>query len=41
MKVIVLGAGITGTAAAWFLNKAGHEVVANYITKELETRNYL
>ena len=26
MKVIVLGAGITGTAAAWFLNQAGHEV---------------
>ena len=26
MKVIVLGAGITGTATAWFLNQAGHEV---------------
>ncbi|WP_420475878.1 D-amino acid dehydrogenase [Noviherbaspirillum sp. ST9] len=26
MKVIVLGAGILGTASAWFLNKAGHEV---------------
>lgn len=26
MKVIVLGAGIIGTASAWFLNKAGHEV---------------
>ena len=26
MKVIVLGAGIVGTASAWFLNKAGHEV---------------
>ncbi len=26
MKVIVLGAGVVGTAAAWFLNKAGHEV---------------
>lgn len=26
MKVIVLGAGITGTATAWFLMKAGHEV---------------
>ena len=26
MKVIVLGAGIVGTAAAWFLAKAGHEV---------------
>ena len=26
MKVIVLGAGIVGTATAWFLNKAGHEV---------------
>ncbi len=27
MKVIVLGAGIIGTASAWFLNKAGHEVI--------------
>ncbi len=26
MKVIVLGAGIIGTASAWFLNKAGHQV---------------
>lgn len=26
MKVIVLGAGIAGTASAWFLRKAGHEV---------------
>ncbi len=26
MKVIVLGAGIIGTASAWFLNKEGHEV---------------
>ncbi len=26
MKVIVLGAGIIGTATAWFLQKAGHEV---------------
>lgn len=26
MKVIVLGSGILGTASAWFLNKAGHEV---------------
>lgn len=26
MKVIVLGSGIIGTASAWFLNKAGHEV---------------
>ena len=26
MKVIVLGAGIIGTASAWFLRKAGHEV---------------
>ena len=26
MKVCVLGAGITGVAAAWFLNKSGHEV---------------
>lgn len=27
MKVIVLGAGITGVTSAWFLRKAGHEVV--------------
>ncbi len=26
MKVIVLGAGIIGTASAWFLQKAGHDV---------------
>ncbi|HJU70527.1 MAG TPA: D-amino acid dehydrogenase [Paucimonas sp.] len=26
MKVIVLGSGVIGTASAWFLNKAGHEV---------------
>ena len=26
MKVIVLGAGIVGTASAWFLHKAGHDV---------------
>jgi len=26
MKVIVLGAGIIGTASAWYLNQAGHEV---------------
>ena len=26
MKVIVLGAGIIGTASAWFLNKNGHDV---------------
>ena len=26
MKVIVLGAGIIGTASAWFLNKEGHDV---------------
>jgi D-amino-acid dehydrogenase len=26
MKVIVLGAGIIGTASAWFLQKAGQEV---------------
>jgi len=27
VKVIVLGSGIIGTASAWFLNKAGHEVI--------------
>jgi D-amino-acid dehydrogenase len=26
MRVVVLGGGIIGTASAWFLNKAGHEV---------------
>ncbi len=26
MKVIVLGAGVTGVATAWYLNKSGHEV---------------
>ena len=26
MKVIVLGSGIIGTASAWFLSKAGHDV---------------
>ncbi len=26
MKVIVLGAGIIGTASAWFLHKSGHDV---------------
>lgn len=26
MKIIVLGSGITGTASAWFLKKAGHDV---------------
>jgi D-amino-acid dehydrogenase len=26
MKVIVLGAGVVGTACAWFLSKAGHQV---------------
>ena len=26
MKVIVLGAGIIGTASAWFLRKAGHDI---------------
>ncbi|MBX9905647.1 MAG: D-amino acid dehydrogenase [Burkholderiales bacterium] len=26
MKVIVLGAGVVGTTAAWFLTQAGHEV---------------
>ena len=27
MKVIVLGAGVIGTASAWYLARAGHEVV--------------
>ncbi len=26
MKVIILGAGVIGTAAAWYLSQAGHEV---------------
>ena len=26
MEVIVMGAGVIGTATAWFLNRAGHEV---------------
>src|SRR5690349_2161119 len=26
MKVIVLGAGVVGTTAAWYLAKAGHQV---------------
>lgn len=26
MKVIVLGAGVTGTASAWYLNQLGHEI---------------
>ena len=26
MRVIVLGAGVIGTTAAWYLNRAGHEV---------------
>src|SRR6476620_12755910 len=26
MKVIVLGAGVVGTAAAWYLMRSGHEV---------------
>ncbi len=26
MKVVVLGAGVIGTAAAWYLRKSGHEV---------------
>ncbi len=26
MRVIVLGAGVVGTTAAWYLNRAGHEV---------------
>jgi len=27
MRVLVLGAGVIGTASAWYLSKAGHEVV--------------
>lgn len=26
MKVLILGAGVTGVSSAWFLNKAGHDV---------------
>ena len=26
MKIVVLGAGVTGIASAWFLRQAGHEV---------------
>ncbi|HSS70233.1 MAG TPA: FAD-dependent oxidoreductase, partial [Casimicrobiaceae bacterium] len=26
MRVLVLGAGVVGTTAAWFLRSAGHEV---------------
>src|SRR5450631_4111991 len=26
MKVVVLGAGVVGTASAWYLARAGHEV---------------
>jgi len=26
MRVLVLGAGVVGTASAWYLSKAGHEV---------------
>ena len=27
MKVIVLGAGVIGTTSAWYLARAGHEVL--------------
>ena len=27
MRVIVLGAGLVGVASAWYLQKAGHEVI--------------
>ena len=26
MKIVVLGAGVTGIATAWYLRKAGHQV---------------
>jgi D-amino-acid dehydrogenase len=26
MKVLILGAGVTGVAAAWYLQRAGHAV---------------
>lgn len=27
MKIIVLGSGVIGTASAWYLARAGHEVI--------------
>ncbi|MGB7542600.1 MAG: FAD-dependent oxidoreductase, partial [Burkholderiales bacterium] len=27
MKVVVLGAGVIGTTSAWYLSRAGHEVL--------------
>ncbi|HTK02287.1 MAG TPA: FAD-dependent oxidoreductase, partial [Bordetella sp.] len=27
MKVIIMGAGVVGIATAWYLNRAGHEVI--------------
>ncbi|MGA9962032.1 MAG: FAD-dependent oxidoreductase, partial [Azonexus sp.] len=27
MRVLVLGAGVVGTTSAWYLARAGHEVV--------------
>ena len=26
MKILVLGAGVVGTASAWYLRQAGHDV---------------
>ena len=26
MKILVIGAGVVGTASAWYLSQAGHEV---------------
>jgi len=41
MKVIILGAGVIGTASAYFLAKAGHEVtvIERQPGAALETRS--